>query len=496
MRFKLPILSLYIFYLLIFVLFAFAYLEYPGQGYIYVIFTIVSNTLLYFGFRKNAIFFDTFIGVLLWLGFWFKLTIRVAFMDGQFFESIGNFDGSGAAFDHALFVTSCGLFGFLVASIIREKYVFTYPEKLDELGQAGLLKFYQDNRKVILSGFVILFITVAVTNAYFGIYQRGSIPKTILPYGLGGIYKWLLLFGCASITALILKYEFTLNEKTSYLVVILGLMESFFSNVSLLSRGMVINVSALVYGVIRSLKLNNIKSSFRFLVSSFLIFMILFGSSVILVNYLRSNAFQKFTEAHGIHGFVSGTQEIYQNFNKDLKNNKQIIMHVILDRWVGIEGVLAVSSYPDKGWDLWNEAWKETFIYNKLSFYDEHLITSQYRNTDLTKHHHISLPGIIAFYFYPGSFLFLFGCMFTLGAIASVIELSVFKLGGKNLILCSLLAMVVAYRYAHFGYVPGQSYLLFGALYLNLFIIYFSNKILLYCYNPVNVFEQIDDKSH
>ena len=69
--------------------------------------------------------------------------------------------------------------------------------------------------------------------------------------------------------------------------------------------------------------------------------------------------------------------------------------------------------------------------------------------------------------------------MFVVGAIAAAIEISVFKLGGGNFVLCALLAQVVAYRYAHFGYVPSRSYLLFGALYLNIFLIYFSNKFLL-----------------
>src|SRR5438132_526872 len=224
-----------------------AFLKYPGQGQIYVLFTIVSLALLYCGFRNNAIFFDTFIGIFFWLGFWLKLTFGVAFMDGQLHDPIGNFDGSGAAFDRALLVTSCGFFGLLAASFIREKYVFTYPVKLTEVAQEGLREAYRNHRKAVLFGFVILFVVVAATNFHWGIYQRGLIPRTILPYGLGGIYSWLLLFGLASISALILHFEFTLKKKTSYPVVILSLLEGFLSNVSLLSRGMILNTSALGY---------------------------------------------------------------------------------------------------------------------------------------------------------------------------------------------------------------------------------------------------------
>jgi hypothetical protein len=310
----------------------------------------------------------------------------------------------------------------------------------------------------------VLFVTVAVTNFYYGIYQRGSIPRTILPYGLGGIYSWLLLFGLASISALILHFEFTLNKKTSYPVVILSVLEGFLTNVSLLSRGMILNTSALGYGVIRSLKLNSIESSFRFLAASFLIFATLFGSSVILVDHLRA-----------IDVGNPGSQLDLERAVAIGQNTKILF----LDRWVGIEGVMAVSSYPKQGWGLLSEAWKEPPSH-EMSFYDANFIVSPYRDMDTTMHHYISLPGILAFCFYPGSYPFLFMCMLILSAIAAAIEISVFKLGGKNIILCSLLAQVVASRFAHFGYVPSRSYLLFGSLYLNLFIVYFSNEFLSY----------------
>lgn len=452
-----------------------AFFEYSGNGFIYLLFTVVSNTLLYFGFRKRAILFDTFIALFLWLGFWLKASVRISFMGGEYNEPVGLFDGSGASYDQALLIASCGMLGFLVASMIREKFIFNYPEKLTGVALSGLFRFYREQRTFVLSAFMILVIAVAFTNAYFGIYQRGSVPQTVLPFGLNGVYTWLLLFGWASFTALILHFEFEINKRTSYLVVILGLLESFFSNVSLLSRGMVLNTSALVYGVIKSLKVNRIQSNFRFLIVSFLIFIVLFGTSVLTVNYLRAN--------NVIGGSGSGSFQVEEVARA---NNSHQIKILFLDRWVGIEGVMAVSSYPEKGWALWGTAWEETFSQKSTTFYDLNIIDTPYKNVDSTVHHYVSMPGIIAFCFYPGSFLFLFACMVLIGLLAALIEVSVYKLGGKNIILCALLAQVVAYRVSHFGYVPKQSYLLFGTIYLNLFIIYFSDKVLSFWYNRQN----------
>ncbi len=449
--------SVYIFYLLICILSVLAFLEYPGQGSIYILFTIVSNILFYFGFRKNAILLDAFIGAFFWLGFWFKFSVRVAFLGGQFHESTGNFDGTGEAFDEALLAATCGLFGFLLASFIRERCIFNYPKKLTGVSLEGLFGFYQTNRKLVLALFFVLFTTAAIINAYYGIYQRGEIPRTVLPYGLSGVFTWLLFFGLASFSAVILHFELSLNNKPPYLVALLGLLETYFSNISLLSRGMVLNASALFYGVFRSLKLNSIRLSLRFFLILSILFMLLFGSSVLMVNYFRAG----------------------DNDHREI-SIVQPMKILILDRWVGIEGVMAVTSYPKLGWGLWVEALGESFSNNKTSYYDMNFITSPYINTDMTKHHYISLPGIIAFFFYPGSYLFLFGCIFAVGLAGAVIEVSVFKLGGMNIILCALMAQVVAYRFAHFGYVPKQSYLLFSTVYLNLFVIYFADKY--FCY--------------
>jgi len=97
---------------------------------------------------------------------------------------------------------------------------------------------------------------------------------------------------------------------------------------------------------------------------------------------------------------------------------------------------------------------------------------------DSNKNHFISLPGIVAFCFYPGSFLFLLVAMFVIGAAAGVVEFLVFRFCGRNLILCSLFGQVIAYRLCSFGYAPNQTYLLFGTIGLNIFLIYFAEKFL------------------
>ena len=78
---------------------------YPGTSYIYYIFTVSSNLLLYCAFRKDAIFFDKFIAILLWLGFWFKATIHILYKESNFGEGLQSITVTGNIFDEALIIS-------------------------------------------------------------------------------------------------------------------------------------------------------------------------------------------------------------------------------------------------------------------------------------------------------------------------------------------------------------------------------------------------------
>jgi len=472
--------------------------EYQGSTLIYLLFTIAANALLLLGIRRNAIFFDTFIGIFFWLGFWLKLSVKVAFLNGQFNVSVGEFDGSAMAFDSGLLVVIWAFAGLICFCCVREKWLFRYPTKAKDLDQPGLHEFYTKHRTVLLSGFVVFVLAVSISNAYLGIYQRGSVTKTLLPYGLNGVYKWLLIFGLASFSTLILKFEYLDNRRKSYTVAFIALFESCVSSVSLLSRGMILNAGALIYGLYMGLARFRVKDRFWFMVICVLLLMAFFVSSVVAVNYTRTifynttggvvtgeSTVTEVTIANAAPENAAAESVAIANDTSKTDLVKDTIIHtqsLFLDRWVGIEGVFAVSSYPDRGWDLWWAAWQEKYTEDQLGFYDSKLIDTPYKNVDTDRHHFLSLPGIVAFCFYPGSHLFLFCCLFLAGLFAFLIELMVYKLGGRNIIFCAMIAQIVVFRYSNFGYVPGQSYLLFGSIVLNLGLIFLTDKGLIAWY--------------
>ena len=86
-----------------------------------------------------------------------------------------------------------------------------------------------------------------------------------------------------------------------------------------------------------------------------------------------------------------------------------------------------------------------------------------------------TLPGIIAFLFYSGSYYFLFISMFIICIIGSLIEYLAFRFSSNNLIFSALIGQVISFRLIHFGYLPHQSYLLFGTIIITIFLVYLTN---------------------
>ena len=439
--------------------------RYPGSWTVYLGFTVVANALLFSGFRRRALYFDTFIGLFLWLGFWLKLSVRIAFSSGQFREPTGAFDGSGGAFDEALIVSTCGLAAFIVASFVRER-LFFYPDKPVPCSRSGLFHVYSTYRVPVIAIFIGAVIVVAGTNAWLGVYQRGMVSQTILPFGLNGAYKWLLQFGFASISALIIRFELELNRRVTVLALIPPLLESFLSNVSLLSRGMILNTFALAVGGGRWFSAQKIRIGLRQMLMVGASLGVFFLMSVLAVNYLRASSFDDspVPVKNAATASVVATTPLF------------------IDRWVGIEGVLAVASSDQLGWPVWREAWQERFDETQFSLYDRRFVSGHYASVPIntSRNHFVNLPGLVAFLYYPGSLLFLFGAALLAAWGAAGFEILTYHLCDRNWILCSLFAQVVAFRFASFGYVPAQSYLLFGSLLLNILALAVADKMIVW----------------
>ena len=114
--------------LIIIIVFPFSFYSYNGTKYFYVIFTFISSFAIIYSLRKNSIFFETFLSLLIWLGFWFKFSIQISFLNSMFPEGVGKFNYLQSSFDQVMIFSSIAIIALIFASLIREKFIFSYVE--------------------------------------------------------------------------------------------------------------------------------------------------------------------------------------------------------------------------------------------------------------------------------------------------------------------------------------------------------------------------------
>ena len=473
----------------ILILFCYGFQSYKGSKILYTIFSIISNYLIFFSFRKKAFFFETFFGLLLWLGFWFKFTCTIAFTSGKFNEGVGSFDYSKILFNESLIVSSIGLSAFIISGHFRELFLYNYPIRLEN--QIFKSNFFSLDQKKIWIIFFIFFLIIGILNFYFKIYQKGLLPIYDINFIVSGTFKWLLLFGFSSISAILIFYEFNYFKKFFLITTFLIILETFFTSLSMLSRGMIFNACALLFGIYKFSNKIGKPNNLRFYIKSFFLILVLFYISVSSVNYLRSNYFYVGKSAEFSKLLDKSNEKVIKKevdkkeVDKKittLKQNNSEIFYLIINRWVGIDGVMSVvskkellslpflvSAFQERARADSPTFYELTFELESMNSYSNELYENVKGNT---------LPGILAFIYYSGSYFILFIVMFLITIFASYLELISFKLSSQNLIFSALIGQVIAFRFIHFGYLPHQSYLLFGTILLTIMFTYTLSVLL------------------
>lgn len=472
----------FFFLFFVFYLFCVGLIHYKGNFFIYFIFSILGNYLLFYSFRKNAFFFESFFGLFIWLGFWFKFVCVISFRDGQFPEGSGNFNNSPESFDHALLVSIVAFLAIIFSYRVRDQF-FNYHKKNLIIRKNTI---YTNNKKIILFTLFTMFILIGLLNLFYGIYQKGMITDFNINILIHSFFKWALLFGFTSIFSLIVYFEINIYKKFFSLSAILLIFESFFSYSTMLSRAMIFNILAILYGAFRFSAMFHIKLKnddfIKFIFLSFFLFYI----SSLSVNYLRANYFYQGSSYNesAFKKFETNNNSELKELNKDklpFFNNNELL-YLAMNRWVGIDSVLAVVGMNNiLSFKLLKDSFKEKFNKNTNSFYEEtfSVMNQYYKKKSINNFvKGVTLPGIVAFLFYSGSLIFLFVSLSFLIFISSFIEYISFKITNFNMIFSALIGQLIAYRWIHFGYLPMNSYLLFSSIILTIFLISFLYKIL------------------
>ena len=231
-------------------LFFFAFQNFLGNKIFYFSFTVISFFSLIYSFRKNGFFIEKFFIIYLWLGFWLKFSLFQGLFINDPPGGLGNFNFTKDSFSELMVISSLPFAGVTISSIILNRISFLH----NCLNNNFLQRLYDNLRSPILISITFLILIVSVLNYKFGIYQKGLIPTSELPFLISGFFKWLYLMGFGVILSLLIKYELDSKKDVQHQVYLIVILESFVSNFALLSRAMIFNVSSIFYGLFKSLK--------------------------------------------------------------------------------------------------------------------------------------------------------------------------------------------------------------------------------------------------
>jgi hypothetical protein len=129
-------------------------------------------------------------------------------------------------------------------------------------------------------------------------------------------------------------------------------------------------------------------------------------------------------------------------------------LQLAVGRWIGLEGVMAVQAYQDKGLQTFVQAATEKRNQDGVTFYQK-VSNSHYRWTDPNVWQFATLSGATAFFYYSGSIWFVALGMAVLAGLVMMGERAVLLLTG-NPLLCSLIGLSMANTVSQMGVTPRQ----------------------------------------
>jgi hypothetical protein len=411
--------------------------QYPGSSGYYVAFSLVFLGMLGSGLCKRTTYAYLFLVVFLWLGFWLKLTAHQIFVY-PYGEPVGLFDKSPASFDKVLLIAISGCLGVVLARIFYGW--IGWKSTLTDLEATVPPPWYPRMQKVLWIKLIAVLISCAVINVVYGIQQSGLVPRTLLIWPLNAAIYWMLGSGFAMCVATLGCWHLA-SRGAVVPVAYIFLVSSTISTVSLLSRGLYIfhTVPAML-AIYENRERAKDLSPKRIAIYS-VVFIVMMLVSLSLVSVLRGYYYSNVPPT--LIELTDTTTSLH---------GAQSSLRFIVDRWVGVEGVMAVSSYNDKGLDLFIRALTEKSEIGRSTLYQQ-VCLAHYRFMDLSKFQFASLPGAIAFFYYTDSLPLVMLGMMTLTLLALCSEKMVSRLTA-NPLLSAFWGCAMANFIAQFGVAP------------------------------------------
>jgi hypothetical protein len=325
---------------------AIASVTYRGSAATFILFTACFVALGALAVPRPRLYVFTFLAAFLLLGFWFKVMFH-AILRPEFVEPVGAFSDAAAQWDSALLVASAGAAGLIAARLAH--LWWARGRAFGQVPAALVPQWFHRWSGPVWTLTAVLVVAVNAANLYFAFYQVGVKPKLLLPLRGHVLLGWLVNVGFAIWVAALVWWDHGRGRDLGRrLVAPIG--EALLSATSSFSR-LTFVVRALSWVLAfheRSDLRNAIKRRSRYLLLGTAA--VLFVLSVLVVFGLRVYQYYGYSVGAGTEPFAGHVQRTIV---------KQVPL-LLLHRWVGLEGVLAVGSAETRSSALLGEALRES----------------------------------------------------------------------------------------------------------------------------------------
>jgi hypothetical protein len=507
--------------------------SYSGNKLIFFLFFLSIHLYLVISFFLSNLFFDKVLSTFLWLGFYMTIFLKIFFKTYSIKEGDGNFEFLPDQFNRVLIWSSVAILAFTSSSLIH-KFLIKI-KKLNENDNYKLTNFYKRYRYEIFFLFFILIISVNFSNLKFGIYQKGLLPLHQIHPFLAIILKFFVTFGLTAISTILIDYELKSKNKLTFLILLIFYFEIITTNTVFLSRSYIFLGGFILFSILISHKVKKENSNyFNSFLFNIIIFVLLFLINIQIINNIRASKYfdPNFYYSNNVKKILEekykDIKEFYilNQYNKNLnekvvQNNKNIsnkslekiddekksleklikktendkniplrkkifnnfrnIANLIQSRFIGFESLAIVTSSNRQDKNIFWNSFREKITYRPSeSYYAINFMNVGGTNvsSSSSRQYSVFLPGIVAFFSYHGSLVFLFTSLFLLHLCLGFIEKISLLLSFNSKIFSSFVGFVLAYRLIHFGYVPKNSYMLLTAIFISIFGIFFISKLI------------------
>jgi len=399
----------------------------------FIIFTVGITFSLNGILNKRGAFYYL-LNILFTLGFYIKFSFH-EILKHAYFEPIGSYIPSVEADNNVLMVSIAGSLGLLTAQLISyflsKKKNTLLPVKLQEFG----------NFKTMAVVLFLICTIFAVVNLKYNIMLFGLQPSIQLPLKGNVIFFLLLTRG-----SIFLLFYYLLRKLTLKSILLCSFIASICS-IGVISRMIIIIFFATIFLRLLEEYIDNdyktILKKLVFTVVSFLLF------SYLTVKYS--------TELRVFKYRVTDTIEKTINFKAPAsilsKKSLRVYSDLAVERWIGMEGVMAVESYEKKGAQLFWDALREK-SYNGKSFYTKIADPQVYdKLSETSTTRSTSVPGPVAFAYYTGSKLFVLFFIAILSLLFNSIS-DFFRKSFGSSICTTYISVFMVFDYFQFGISP------------------------------------------